>query len=118
MKQSITIRHTTDSMAKALRGDELRNKPADLLCERDFTEWIDLRLGAPSTDTAFGLAYHEMASKNLSIYEHPIYALCSDDLLHELCSPTNLVCKADKLNKAVGLWWGNTKTFIKTFMRV
>ena len=101
MKQTVKIALDTPSydaaifrIEKDIFIKEVYMLQAEQVTDGDIQRWIDYGLGMPVRNTGFGEVWYEMVNRTLT------------------------ASKAHTLNETVGLWWRNTKTFIKSFMRV
>ena len=82
--------------------------------------WIDYGLGMPDPDTGFGIVWYDMMNRTIRVAKGDYVPTGQGYWLDSVMGYVELTqaSKAHALNKDVGLWWSNTKTFIKSFMRV
>ena len=78
---------------------------ADKVTDWHIQTWINYGLGMPLRETGFGKVWYQMVDETRLKFRKE-------------AGEYQLASKAHALNKDVGLWWSNTKTIIKTFMRV
>ena len=106
---------TLARITKDLFVKELYMKREDQIDDDDIQQWIDYGLGSPVFNTGFGQAWYKMVERTIMVDGE-----CGESYGLQFYSDeeVNAFNKAHTLNNTVSSWWGRTKTFIKTFMRV